>query len=100
MEIVSLRLVVTAARADTLAEEWLSQPWVPEGDATVGSRDVIFDDPNKPLKTKIYWRPALAAGTRITGPAVIEEPNSTTLIHPDDKVVVTDAGHLIVTLVY
>jgi len=100
MEVVSLRLVVTAARADTLAEEWLSQPWVPEGEATVDSRDVIFDDDSKPLKTQIYWRPALTAGMRIIGPAVIEEPNSTTLIHPNDEVVVTDAGHLIVTLTY
>jgi N-methylhydantoinase A len=100
MEIVGVRLVLTAARADTLAEDWLSQPWQPEGDATVGYRDVIFDDPNKPVKTQILWRPALTAGTRITGPAVIEEPNSTTLIHPDDQVLVTEAGHLIVTLAY
>ena len=100
MEIVGVRLVLTAARADTLAEDWLSQPWQPEGDAAVGYRDVIFDDPDKPVKTQILWRPALAAGTRITGPAVIEEPNSTTLIHPDDQVLITEAGHLIVTLAY
>ncbi|HEY9453861.1 MAG TPA: hydantoinase/oxoprolinase family protein, partial [Bradyrhizobium sp.] len=100
MEIVSLRLVVTAARADSLAEEWLSQPWQPEGDAETGWRDVVFDDPEKPVKTQIFWRPALPAGTRITGPAVIEEPNSTTLIHPGDVVTVTEAGHLIVTLAY
>jgi N-methylhydantoinase A len=92
--------VLTAARADTLAEDWLSQPWQPEGDATVDHRDVVFDDPNKPLKTQILWRPALAAGTRIVGPAVIEEPNSTTLIHPDDQVLITEAGHMIVTLAY
>jgi N-methylhydantoinase A len=100
LEIVSVRLVLTAARADTLAEDWLSQPWQPEGDATVDHRDVVFDDPNKPLKTQILWRPALAAGTRIVGPAVIEEPNSTTLIHPDDQVLITEAGHMIVTLAY
>jgi N-methylhydantoinase A len=98
MEIVSVRLVLTAPRADTLAEDWLSQPWQPEGDATAGYRDVIFDDPEKPEKTQILWRPALASGTRITGPAVIEEPNSTTLIHAGDQVLVTEAGHLIVTI--
>src|SRR6185295_4293846 len=31
MEIVSVRLVVTAARADSLAERWLGEPWQPEG---------------------------------------------------------------------
>ena len=30
LEIVNVRLVVTAARADTLAEHWLSERWTPE----------------------------------------------------------------------
>ena len=30
MEIVNMRLVVTAPRTDTLAERWLSEPWTPE----------------------------------------------------------------------
>ena len=29
LEIVNVRLVVTAARPDTLAERWLSEPWTP-----------------------------------------------------------------------
>lgn len=100
LEIVSLRLVLTAARTDNVAEEWLSRPWEPEAEAEaeVGSRDVVFNDASKPLKTAIYWRPALPAGFTLTGPAVIEEPNSTVLIHPGDEVVVHEAGHLLVTL--
>ena len=98
LEVVSLRLVLTAARTDNVAEEWLSRPWEPEAEAEVGSRDVVFDDASKPLKTAIYWRPALPAGFKLTGPAVIEEPNSTILIHPGDEVVVHEAGHLLVTL--
>ncbi len=50
MEIVNLRLVVTAAREDTIAEEWLTQDWAPESDAPETSRDVIYDDPSKPVK--------------------------------------------------
>lgn len=98
MEIVSLRLVVTAARADTLAEEWLSAPFEPEAAVKSCSRDVVFDRPDRPISTQILWRPALAPGTKITGPAVIEEPNSTILIHPDDTALVTEAGHLVITL--
>ncbi|MBW6424092.1 hydantoinase/oxoprolinase family protein [Rhizobium sp. XQZ8] len=98
LEVVSLRLVLTAARTDNVAEEWLSRPWEPEAEAEVGSRDVVFNDASKPLKTAIYWRPALPAGFKLTGPAVIEEPNSTILIHPGDEVVVHEAGHLLVTL--
>ena len=40
----------------------------------------------------------MPAGMTITGPAVIEEPNSTILIHPGDVVTVTDTGHLVVDL--
>jgi N-methylhydantoinase A len=57
---------------------------------------VVFTDPSKPLRTRIVWRPSLAAGARVDGPAVIEEPNATTLIHPGDSATVSDAGHLII----
>ena len=98
MEVVSLRLVVTAARQDGLAEHWLSEPWQAEGTAEDSWRDVVFDDPDRPLRTRILWRPSLSAGMTIDGPAVIEEPNSTTLIQPGDVACVTDAGHLIIAI--
>src|SRR6185295_4832588 len=82
LEIVNVRLVVTAARADTLAERWLSEKWTPEPPVADQWREVIFTDPAKPVRTRIVWRPSQAAGVRIEGPAVIEEPNATTLIHP------------------
>jgi N-methylhydantoinase A len=98
MEIVSLRLVVTAARADNLAERWLSEAWQPEGAFEESSREVVFADPERPLKTRILWRPSLPAGTTIVGPAIIEEPNATTLIHPGDSASVTAAGHLMIAI--
>jgi N-methylhydantoinase A/oxoprolinase/acetone carboxylase beta subunit len=39
-----------------------------------------------------------AAGSEIVGPAVIEEPNSTTLIGSGDRAVVNASRHLIITL--
>jgi N-methylhydantoinase A len=96
LEIVNVRLVVTAARSDTLAERWLSEGWIPEPPLADEWRDVIFDDAAKPLRTRIVWRPSLAVGARIEGPAVIEEPNATTLVHPGDVAIVSEAGHLII----
>ena len=85
IEVVNIRLVVTAMRTDTLAERWLSEPVVPElGVVADDWRDVIFTDAARPERTRIVWRPSLKAGARIEGPAVIEEPNATTLIHPGD----------------
>ena len=96
MEIVNVRLVVTAAREDTLAERWLTEKWIPEAPVPDDERDVIFDDPAKPERARIVWRPSLPAGAQVKGPAVIEEPNSTILIHPGDVATVTEAGHLVI----
>jgi N-methylhydantoinase A len=98
MEIVSLRLTVSAEREDTLAERVLTEPWRPESGAEETTRDVVFDDPERPLKTRILWRPSLPSGTKVEGPAIIEEPNSTTLVHPGDVASVTPAGHLVIAI--
>ena len=87
---------MTALRPGTLAERWLSEPWTPEPPVPEAWREVIFADAARPQRTRILWRPALPAGARIDGPAVIEEPNATTLIHPGDQAMVSEAGHLVI----
>jgi N-methylhydantoinase A len=98
LEAVNIRLVVTARRPDPIAERWLAEPWTPDSAMADGVREVIFTDAARPEYTHIVWRPSLAAGARIEGPAVIEEPNATTLIYPGDVVNVSEAGHLIIDL--
>ena len=98
IEIVNLRLTVTLPRMEDVIGRWLSQPWTPGEPAAEQRRPVIFDDPARAVEARILWRPALAGGAEIAGPAVIEEPNSTTLIGPGDHAVVDASGHIIVTL--
>ncbi len=98
IEIVNMRLTVTVPRDDALAQQYLGSAWVSEGENTVQTREVIFDDAEHPVSAKIYWRPSLPAGFTLVGPAVIEEPNSTTVIFPGDQVVVSPQGHLIVSV--
>lgn len=98
IEIVNLRLVLTSARSDTIAQEWMAQAWQPGGAAAEQSRTVIYGDAAAPTPSRVLWRPAMKAGDVAVGPAVIEEPNSTILIHPGDQVTVTPAGHLIIDL--
>jgi N-methylhydantoinase A len=76
----------------------LSEPWQPEGAIDESKREVVFDDPDQPLMTRILWRPSLPVGFSIEGPAVIEEPNSTTLVHPRDVATVDAAGHLTIAI--
>jgi N-methylhydantoinase A len=100
LEIVNLRLVLTSARADTIAEEWLAQKWWPAEQSAETSRHVIYGDAAKPVESRVLWRPAMKPGDVVVGPAVIEEPNSTILIHPGDRVMMTPAGHLIIDLAF
>ena len=58
----------------------------------------MFDDQARPVEADILWRPGLAAGTQITGPAVIEEPNSTTFVPPGDRAVIDAWGNIVITL--
>jgi N-methylhydantoinase A len=95
LEIVNVRLVVTAARADTLAERWLSETWAPEAAVPDHWRDAVFADAARPVRTRIVWRPSLPAGARIDGPAVIEEMSATTVLAAGQRATVDPHGNLI-----
>ena len=46
------------------------------------------------LETPVFRRETLPAGTRLNGPAIIEETDSTTVVHPGDEVLVRGDGLL------
>ncbi|MBT6278297.1 MAG: hydantoinase/oxoprolinase family protein [Chromatiales bacterium] len=73
----------------------------PDASARTDEREVIFDDGNgKPLKlrTGIYERGLLKAGNRITGPAIIEQPDTTTLVLPDLVAEIDEAGNVLINM--
>jgi len=98
IEIVNLRLIVTVPRMRDVIGDWLSEPWTADGAELEQHRLVVFDHPGQPVETRILWRPHLAAGCEIDGPALIEEPNSTTLFAAGDRAVVDPYGNVIITL--
>jgi N-methylhydantoinase A len=98
IEIVNLRLVVTLPRIDDAISRWLSTPWEAEPAAPAERRAVVFNDPARPVEARILWRPGLVSGTEIKGPAVIEEPNSTTFVPPGDHTVIDPWGNIVITL--
>jgi N-methylhydantoinase A len=51
------------------------------------------------VQSAIYWRETLTRDQRITGPAIIEQADSTTVIPPGWDAVMDDAGNLRVNLV-
>ena len=73
-------------------------PYEAEDPQPDGEREVYFDSVEEPLSARIVWRPGLSPGSKVAGPAVIEEPNSTTLLFPGDVAIVSEHGHLIVSV--
>jgi len=59
-------------------------------------RAVYFAESGDYTDCPIYDRYALGAGARITGPAVVEEFDSTTVVHPGYRLRVDDHGNLII----
>jgi N-methylhydantoinase A len=78
-------------------------PQIPKGDATPptaarrGTRSVIFEGAGA-LQATVFDRTQLQAGNVINGPAIIEEPASTTVVEPGDTVTVNEYGHLVLEL--
>jgi N-methylhydantoinase A len=60
------------------------------------SRPVCFDANTGYVDTVVLWRPDLAPGATVEGPAVIEEYGSTVPVHPGFTATVDDFGNLLV----
>ncbi len=50
------------------------------------------------LDTPVYRRDELAQGTKLEGPAIIEETASTTVVLPKDRVEVVATGELVISI--
>jgi N-methylhydantoinase A len=60
-----------------------------------GTRQVWFDGAFH--DTPVYQRLPLPVGTRISGPAILEQPDSTVCVEPDLNGEVDRFGNLIIT---
>ena len=50
------------------------------------------------LDTPLYDRETLRAGQRFTGPAIVQESGSTTVVSPGDRVRIDDFGNLVLSI--
>jgi N-methylhydantoinase A len=66
--------------------------------ASIDERPVYFTDASKPITAKIYRRDKLGAGAEITGPALIQEHGTTTVLFEHDSCRVADSGELIIVV--
>ena len=61
-----------------------------------GTRPVYFRGEGDWLEALIYDRRDIPIRTIISGPAIVEEPMPTTLVHPEQTVTVDDYGNLVI----
>ncbi|MGO9295457.1 MAG: hydantoinase/oxoprolinase family protein [Streptosporangiaceae bacterium] len=64
--------------------------------ARTGQRPVTFGRSAGPVSTPVYWRPGLAAGDTLAGPAVIEEYGATVPVYPGFAARVDRYGNLLI----
>lgn len=94
LEILSLRSIATGSRPEV---HFRSEPGRGQGTPSPkGARQVFFPGDAGYLKCPVYDRQTVTQS--ITGPAVIEERESTVLIGPDARADVDQDGNLLVTL--
>jgi len=97
-EIVSLRTTITGTMRKPPPEKIRRGRKVPPKTAFTGKRPVYFGSKGKFVSTPTYSRGALLAGNRISGPALIEEHASTTVLVPGDALEVDAYGNLVITV--
>jgi N-methylhydantoinase A len=92
VEVVNIRLSVIGKRP-TLKFPRLGRG---KGSAISHRREVYFADAAKAVRCPVYQREKLTAGTRIKGPALVQEHGTTTVLFQKDQCTVAPSGELII----
>jgi N-methylhydantoinase A len=95
VEVLTFHVISVVTTQQALIKKF--SPGSPDpGSALRGSRSVFWEDSF--LDTPVFDRPHLAPGNRISGPAIIEAPNTTILVHPGHRSWVDDYANIVIEL--
>jgi len=94
IELVSVRL----SAIGQIAKPALAPLATATEEATAkGHRPVYFAESEGYVDCPVYDRYALGAGAVVRGPAIVEEIDSTTVVHPQYQVRVDEVGQMLLT---
>jgi N-methylhydantoinase A len=93
VELVNQRVLASAATPDPS----LAAGGVASGDAQVGTRDVYWPAPSGFVETDIYDGEYVGPGMQITGPAIVQLPDTTVTVRPHQRADVDDYRNIIIT---
>jgi N-methylhydantoinase A len=94
VEVVTLRVTAVGALPKPQFQSFPDEG--PDaGDALVDCRPVYFDD--RWVESPFYDRTQLRTGNEIAGPAIVLQPDCTTVLHPGQSLRVDSLGNLLVS---
>ena len=91
IEIVTVRTEVVGRPAISSSD---LPRWRPQGEPGRGHR--IIHGAHGEERAEVWWRPGLAVGTEITGPAVVEEAEATTYVPAGTRMQLHDSGCMVI----
>ena len=97
-DLVSLRMTVTGLMQKPSPRQVPEGARTPDAESVLRTKDVYFRDAGGFVPTPVYRRTQLRRGNEITGPALIEEHASTTVLQPGDALSVDAFGNLLVSI--
>ncbi len=65
--------------------------------APENQREAYFEEYKSFVETPLYERTTLIPGQKLVGPAIVEQPDTTTVIYPNQVTEVDEWGNLIIT---
>ncbi len=93
-KIVGIRTIHQADGSETIDE----MRFAPSSHSTeLGTRRIWVAGHAQAVEARVLRRDALPAGFRFAGPALVQQPDTTTLVEPDWSGVVDEAGNIILT---
>ena len=98
VEITALRVVAMGLRSHASISDLQSQPSSSDRKGRIEKRDVFLSYANDFVAHNIHKRVDLQPGSRLKGPAIIEEPSSTTIVELGDSCYVDPRGYLIIQI--
>jgi N-methylhydantoinase A len=96
LEVINWRVVASGPRPELNLK--LPTNSRREGDASRGFRRAFFPEPGEYIETAVYDRYALDAGMEFTGPAIVEERESTLIVGARGKARVDQRLNIVVEL--
>jgi N-methylhydantoinase A len=97
VELVTLRISALGTYAEAIDEQVGAGGAAPEPAALLATRDVVMPGSGEPAETPVWDRARLRADNVLTGPAIVHQMDSTTLVLAGQRATVTASGDIELT---